>query len=328
MDQSDIKKISVVMCTYNGEKYLREQIDSILNQTYPIYEIIIQDDCSTDNTWNILEDYALTNSVFRIFRNEKNLSVYLNFFSAFQKAKGEWIAISDQDDVWFPEKIETYVYHTKGCDALLLYSDSIITDSNLNIIGKLEQPKVLSINDVVFHGKGIYGHSFFFRTELILTIRNWEEVILAYDHVLTIAALINNGTEHISSPLTFWRRHQSTVTKYSESNNFRPNKKNPVILAYSVLISLALGNSVPNFSWYYENFSKVLYNYKSNCSVDHYYRFTHYYAKESISGILQASWIWGSTTRGFYPKLKAMYQPFHYYYQCMTIYYETYRTWH
>lgn len=327
MDQSDIKKISVVMCTYNGEKYLREQIDSILNQTYPIYEIIIQDDCSTDNTWNILEDYALTNSVFRIFRNEKNLSVYLNFFSAFQKAKGEWIAISDQDDVWFPEKVETYIYHTNGCDALLLYSDSIITDSNLNIIGKLEQPDKLSLKDVIF-GRCINGHAFFYNTKLISTIDNWEDIILAYDLVLSIAALVNNETKHINSSLAYWRRHQSTVTKSSESHNFRPNKKNPIILAYSVFKSLAFRHSVPNFSWYYRNFNKVLSNFKSNCNVNHYYRFTHYYAKESISGILHASWIWGSKTRGFYPKIKAMYQPFHYYYQCMTIYYETFRTWH
>lgn len=53
----DRKTVSVVMCTYNGEKYLREQINSILAQTYPLYELIIRDDCSTDNTVNILKEY-------------------------------------------------------------------------------------------------------------------------------------------------------------------------------------------------------------------------------------------------------------------------------
>lgn len=57
MEDKNIKKVSVVMCTYNGEKYLREQLDSILNQIYPIYEIIIQDDASTDRTWEIIQRY-------------------------------------------------------------------------------------------------------------------------------------------------------------------------------------------------------------------------------------------------------------------------------
>ena len=56
------KKVSVVMCTYNGAKYIREQLDSIINQTYPIFEIIIQDDCSTDDTVDIIREYAETHS--------------------------------------------------------------------------------------------------------------------------------------------------------------------------------------------------------------------------------------------------------------------------
>ena len=58
------KTVSVVMCTYNGEKYLREQMDSILAQTYPIHEIIVCDDCSTDGTMNILQEYATKFPIF------------------------------------------------------------------------------------------------------------------------------------------------------------------------------------------------------------------------------------------------------------------------
>ncbi|MEZ7866922.1 MAG: glycosyltransferase [Paludibacteraceae bacterium] len=125
-------KVSVVMCTYNGEKYLREQLDSIINQTYPIHEIIIQDDCSTDGTWEIIQEYATRNNNFRIYRNEINLSVYHNFFSAFQKVTGEYFAVSDQDDFWLPDKIKIFVEYAEKSNALLFYSDSIIADTELN----------------------------------------------------------------------------------------------------------------------------------------------------------------------------------------------------
>ena len=62
------KTVSVVMCTYNGEKYLREQMDSILAQTYPIHEIIVCDDCSTDGTMNILQEYATKFPFIKVHR--------------------------------------------------------------------------------------------------------------------------------------------------------------------------------------------------------------------------------------------------------------------
>ena len=69
----EIKKISVVMCTYNGARFIREQLDSILNQTYPIYELIVQDDCSTDETVEIVKEYQVRFSQvdIKIYINEK-----------------------------------------------------------------------------------------------------------------------------------------------------------------------------------------------------------------------------------------------------------------
>lgn len=135
-------KVSVVMCTFNGEKYLIEQIESIINQTHPIYEIIIQDDCSTDGTWDILVNYSKELPNLQIFRNERNLGTFHNFFSAFQKAKGDYFAISDQDDVWLPDKVKMSVESLMNKDAVLAYSDSFIADSDLKSLG------VVSISDV------------------------------------------------------------------------------------------------------------------------------------------------------------------------------------
>lgn len=103
------KTVSVVICTYNGEKYIAEQIDSILSQTYTLNEIIIQDDCSTDNTFNILERYSNKNNRIKIFRNDKNIGFNSNFKSAVKRAKSDFIAIADQDDIWYSEKIAKQV---------------------------------------------------------------------------------------------------------------------------------------------------------------------------------------------------------------------------
>ena len=103
------KTVSVVMTTYNGELFLREQLDSILCQTYPIHELIVQDDCSTDNTVEIIKEYATRHPFIKLYVNEHNLGFNKNFKTAVMKATGDYVAIADQDDIWFPEKIEKQV---------------------------------------------------------------------------------------------------------------------------------------------------------------------------------------------------------------------------
>ena len=84
----DNKTISVVMCTYNGGKYIREQLDSIVLQTCQPYEIIIQDDGSTDDTMDIVAEYAQRYPIIRITKNERGKGINNNFFSAIEKARG------------------------------------------------------------------------------------------------------------------------------------------------------------------------------------------------------------------------------------------------
>ena len=96
------------MCTYNGaSRHLSEQLDSIFSQTLLPAELIVQDDGSPDNTIDLLHDYAAKapeGMEMRIFRNEKQMGINANFFSAMRRAKGDLIAVSDQDDIWMPTK--------------------------------------------------------------------------------------------------------------------------------------------------------------------------------------------------------------------------------
>ena len=107
------KRVSVVMTTYNGQKYLREQMDSLREQTMPIDEVIIMDDCSTDHTPDLVSAYIKEYNLkgWNLVQNELNQGWKKNFKSGFDLATGGYIFPCDQDDIWHPDKVEKMV----GC---------------------------------------------------------------------------------------------------------------------------------------------------------------------------------------------------------------------
>ena len=119
-----MSSVSIVMCTYNGAAYLARQLDSILDQTWPVAEILIQDDGSTDETCAIIRSYQEKYPFIRLVRNEKNLGFNLNFLTAIPKAKGDYIALSDQDDLWEPDKIATLVHCLETSGKAFVFSRS------------------------------------------------------------------------------------------------------------------------------------------------------------------------------------------------------------
>lgn len=102
-------KISIVLCTYNGEKYLAEQLQTLTGQTLPFYELIICDDASTDSTPAIIQRFAKTDSRVKIFQNKNNLGFNKNFETAIRHSSGNWIAPADQDDIWELNKLVSMV---------------------------------------------------------------------------------------------------------------------------------------------------------------------------------------------------------------------------
>lgn len=100
--------VSVIMPSYNTAKYIAESIESILAQTYPYWELIIVDDCSTDDTDAVVSRY-LSDTRIRYLKNEQNSGAAVSRNYALREAKGKWIAFLDSDDVWLPEKLETQI---------------------------------------------------------------------------------------------------------------------------------------------------------------------------------------------------------------------------
>lgn len=122
--------ISVAICTYNGEKFLRQQLDSILLQTVCVNEVIICDDLSTDSTIEILQTYKNKYpGLIKIFINEKTLKTVKNFEKAIALTTGDIIFLADQDDIWCLKKVEImqrFFYENKNCK--LLFSDAKLID--------------------------------------------------------------------------------------------------------------------------------------------------------------------------------------------------------
>lgn len=128
------EQIDVLLATYNGEKYIKEQIESILSQTYKNIKLIISDDCSSDKTVEILKEYEKKDNRIQLYIQKQNLGVVKNIEFLLNKVENELYMLSDQDDIWLPEKIEKSVLKLKSEKADLVFGDLEVVDKELKTI--------------------------------------------------------------------------------------------------------------------------------------------------------------------------------------------------
>ncbi len=221
--------VSVVMATYNGERFIGAQLESILTQTYAHLEIIIVDDGSTDRSYTLLEEYAQKDQRIKLFRNEKNLGYVKNFEKGLSLATGDYIAPSDQDDVWLPEKIEVLINGIGN--ATIAYCDSSLINENGILIGKKlsDIKRLVDFNDCLnfLVGNSAPGHAMLIKKELV---RNSIPLapMIPHDHWLGFVATLYQGIKFIDQPLVYYRQHNSSVfgaVKVKDSSGERRVKK-------------------------------------------------------------------------------------------------------
>lgn len=128
--QNDFGLISIIMAAYNAEKTIEQAIYSILNQTYPNFELLVVNDCSKDGTAELVKEIAAEDSRVRLISNVKNSGVSYTRKHGLEEAKGSWIAILDSDDAWAPEKLEKQIALQKKMNADLLFTGSAFMDSD------------------------------------------------------------------------------------------------------------------------------------------------------------------------------------------------------
>jgi glycosyltransferase involved in cell wall biosynthesis len=207
------RPISVVLCTYNGSLFLAEQVRSILLQTYPITELIISDDASTDNTYSLIQELARNDARIKFTRNESNLGFSANFSKAMCSASCELIAISDQDDIWHERKLETLVFALADTSSLIYCNsvqfqgqpivDPVSNPRNRHIEGN--DPKKIAIFNT------ISGHAMLIRKSL-LGIALPVPTGVYYDWWLALWAMTIGQIQFVPEVLVQQRSHENNVT--------------------------------------------------------------------------------------------------------------------
>jgi glycosyltransferase involved in cell wall biosynthesis len=234
--------ISIVMATYNGEKYLREQVDSLLAQSYPTLEFIFVDDASSDSSLAILQEYASQDERIRLVTNPENQGLLATFETAIRAAKGEMIALSDQDDVWMPEKI-SLLAGAIGSHSMI-YADSALTDAAGIVTGKFSNRNHLCDYPTGLHyvfGTKAMGHAMLFKREIIDIALPFPDFV-GHDFILGFAAAALHGVSYFPATLVNYRQHSSNtmgadLSKGKKNYNTREERNARIVKRLSLLAS-------------------------------------------------------------------------------------------
>lgn len=228
--------VSVAMATYCGGRYLREQLDSIKNQSYIPTELIVCDDGSTDDSLDILESFAREASFpVKIYRNERNIGYIDNFLKAINLCEGSIIALSDQDDVWEQNKLEMAVLELKRTDALLHSHSATLIDEHGKYISSFQQSNISGhiILQQFDPWSTFFGFTCTFRRELIesvpLILRPvdliYDNSLTAHDRWITALGFLYGKVVYQNTSLARYRQHGNNLFGANHQTLFQKVKK-------------------------------------------------------------------------------------------------------
>jgi glycosyltransferase involved in cell wall biosynthesis len=212
-------KISVALCTFNGARYVEQQIDSLIQQTRVPDEIIVSDDGSNDATLELIRNRLTTSGIpYQIFRQTSNLGVFKNFDFAFQHCTGDLIFPCDQDDVWLTEKIQRHLEeHEDNPDLCLVYSNAWVVSHDLQQIfadlwprSSIRSGRYHNFKNLVVRGRSIAGCCMSFKRSFYQSIGPNPDGVFHDDWIATTACLAQN-IKGIDDPLMKYRQHDTNV---------------------------------------------------------------------------------------------------------------------
>lgn len=219
-------KTSVVLATYNGEKYIREQLLSIMNQTEKVDEVLIQDDCSKDRTLEICKEFVESNNLdWTVSKNEQNKGFEKNFLSALKKVSGDIVFLCDQDDVWKENKVQTMKRLMKDENILSLATTVDLIDengkvylrhlkhpnANYNGIKKVTKNEFLRFFDYL-------GMTMAIRKSLVDCLNDENDYDVSHDVLINFLAVKQNGFYYLDKSLTERR-------SVKENHSYKVSKK-------------------------------------------------------------------------------------------------------
>ncbi|SHM38307.1 Tetratricopeptide repeat-containing protein [Caldanaerovirga acetigignens] len=246
-DLKDAGKVSIILPTYNGEKYIQESIDSILNQTYKNFEIIVVNDGSTDKTYEKLKPYIERGQIKYISQENKGKPCAIN--TALEFATGDYIWIFDDDDTALPRKLEVQMRHLIRKPHLdLIHTSSIYTDSSNTIPLLVWEPSEIEQNDLLkslLHGCIFHGSTVLVKKEAFLKTGKYDErLIRAQDYDMWIRLVKNQcNVEKIFLPTVTYRQHNKV--RGSKENPIPVEKIAEVTMEYERIIFEKVYNEIP-----------------------------------------------------------------------------------
>jgi len=202
------------MTTYNGEQYLGTQLETVIAQSYKNIEIIICDDYSADNTRELIKKFAAADKRISYCFNEFNLGVNKNFEQGLLKAKGDFISIADQDDIWLPEKIEEQMSLFTAEYIMLVHSVSVrFSGENIPIKKKASSVNLIEGSDVkkLLLRNSVSGHNIIFRKKLLSHILPLPKGVY-YDWWIVQTDACAGKVVGTSKVLAYQRSHSANVT--------------------------------------------------------------------------------------------------------------------
>jgi glycosyltransferase involved in cell wall biosynthesis len=226
--------VSITICTYNGESFIEETLNSVLGQTYTNFEVVIVDDGSKDGTLDIIKKYAAIDSrIIWFSRQNSGLPASRNF--AFSKSNGQWIAIIDQDDICYPDRIKQQIeIAEKNPNAGLIFCDTNYIDEAGRIIGthfsNFRIPvsfieKRLASNLLLRQGCYIDSEACFISKKTVLEIGKLDESLrYACDYEYFIRAGFEINFAYTTDILSAWRVHSKQLS-YTDLNRFKEVRK-------------------------------------------------------------------------------------------------------
>ncbi len=213
------------MTTYNGQKYIEEQLHSLCAQTYPIYEVIVCDDMSEDNTIDVVLGFkdALP---LKVIKNKDRQGVVRNFRQAIANCTGDFIACCDQDDIWLPDKlgdsIELILPITGGRPALV-YTDLQVIDSKRQIIAESFwtmreiDPSKTTFYSLLF-GNTVTGCTMLFNRKMSDEVMKMPDQATMHDHWIACIAYSIGKVRFLKKQTVSYRQHETNVTVNKEVN--------------------------------------------------------------------------------------------------------------
>jgi glycosyltransferase involved in cell wall biosynthesis len=217
--------VSVAIAAYNGEKYIKEQLISILNQSGTVDEVIICDDKSTDDTVKICKDFIEQNGLdnWFVFENEVNKGYCHNFYGAIDKCKGDVIFLADQDDKWRENKVERMMETLKENNDIYVLSSrydvidsfgNVIENSGITYLGDKFDGSIEYLDFNSFIGCSyIRGFSLCFKKEIKEKLKPLDfKSLLSHDWYICMLGTVLSKTAVLNEKLGFYRYHFDNVS--------------------------------------------------------------------------------------------------------------------